>query len=130
MARVKREFPGDVVRADLLAAGEIFIDPKVLSDFAPEDSFRLLHAITREVFAFRHDTGADDVIVEWDVPEPALFGHKRHRGGALIDAWIAPGALIVGPDGDLVQLRIAHAPVVPHCGERFPTGAIQRHRRA
>src|SRR5438094_1655392 len=130
IARVKREFPGDVVRPELRAAGEIFLDPEVFSNFALEDMLRRLDAIARQIFSLRHDADADHIIVERDVPEPAFFRHKRNRGGAFVDAGFALAALVVGPDRDLVQFRVADAPVVTHRGKGFATRAIQGHGRA
>src|SRR5207302_8669836 len=77
VARVKREFAGDIERSELRAAGDVFLDPQVLFDLAFENLFRLFHAITRELFALGDDSDTDDVVVQRDVQEPALLEHER-----------------------------------------------------
>src|SRR2546429_7575760 len=127
---MKREFAGDVVRTELRATGEVFLDPEVLPDFALKNFLRFLHALTREVFAFGDDADADDVVVQRDVPEPAFLRHERHGRRAGVDAFIALRAFGVRPDSDLVQFGVADAPIVPHGGKRLATGTIQCDGRA
>ena len=45
------------------------------------------------------------VVVLRDVPEPALFRHVSHGGGAGVEALVALRALVIGPDGDFVEER-------------------------
>src|SRR5213076_2120748 len=76
------------------------------------------------------DADADDVVVQRDVPEPAFLRYERHGCRAGIDAFVAPGALVVSPHGDLVQFGVADTPVVSHGGEGLATGTIQCAGRA
>src|SRR5262249_22533015 len=61
---------------------------------------------------------------EWDVPEPALLWNVGHRGGAFIDAGIAHGAFVIGPDGDLVELGVPHLPTRARERERVASGGV------
>src|SRR5205823_12719271 len=50
------------------------------------------------------DPDAHDVVVQRDVPEPALLALRlKHEGRSLIPAAVAIGALPVGPDGSLLR---------------------------
>ena len=66
-----------------------------------------------------HDADADDVVVERDVPEPAVLalGLQHHRR-AFVAAAVAIGAFPVGPDRALVQDRIPQAQLEPVLQER------------
>src|SRR5581483_7674790 len=118
-------FAGEEILADLPAAGEVLLDPLVLLDLAFEDVLGRFDAVAREVFALGNDTDADHVVVLRDVPEPAFFGDIGDGGGAGVYAFIAVCALVVGPDGDLVEEGILHTPVVADGGEGFLAGAIE-----
>src|SRR6185295_1507702 len=61
----------------------------------------------------------------WNVPKPALLRHHGHCSGTGIDAVIAFGAFVVGPDRYLVEVGIAHPPILTHGGEGLLAGAIQ-----
>ena len=130
ITRVKREFTGDVIRSEWRAAGKVFLDPKVLPGLPLKDFLRFLHPAAREIFALGDDADADHVVVQRNVPEPAFFRNERHRGRAGVNALVALGALVVSPDGHLVQFRVADAPVVSHSGEGFATGTIECDGRA
>ena len=87
-------------------------------------------AVAREVFALGHDADADPVVVQRDVPKPAFLRQERHGGHALVNALVALGAFVIGPNGDLVEFGIGHAPAVARRGERLLAGAVKRDRRA
>ena len=65
-----------------------------------------------------------------DVPEPAFLRNERHGGRASVNSFIALCTFTVRPDSDLVQFRVADAPVVSHRGEGLATGTIQCDGRA
>ncbi len=106
MAGVLGVFAGEAIGAGGLAVGEVLLDPLVLLDFAVENFLRVFHAVARQVFSFGDDADADHVVVLGDVPEPAFFGNVGDGGGAGVDAFVALGAFIVGPDGDFVEVGI------------------------
>src|ERR1041385_1487642 len=117
-------FAGPKLIAGLLAAGQVIFDPGVLLDLTLEDLFGRFDATARQVLSFGDDADADHVIVLRDVPEPAFLRHVSHRGRAFVQAGIAFGAAVIGPDGDFVQVRIANAPVVADGRESFLARAI------
>ena len=63
-----------------------------------------------QVIERRDDAHADTVVVQRDVPEPAVpAGGLNHHRRAFVAPGVAVGALPVGPDGALVQHRIPQA---------------------
>ena len=67
-------------------------------------------AALEQVIERRDDAHAHTVVVQRDVPKPALpVGGLDHHGGAFIASGVAVGAFPVGPDGALVQSRIPDA---------------------
>ena len=60
-----------------------------------------------EVVEWRDDSHADAVVVQRNVPEPALFaGRLDDDGRTLIATGVAIGVLPVGPDGAFVEDRV------------------------
>ena len=60
------------------------------------------------------DAEADDVVVQRDVPEPALLvGRLNDDGRPFIPADVAVRPLPIGPDGPLVQHRIPEPELEP-----------------
>ena len=131
VARVAAVFAGDEVFAGGLRRRE---RRSLIHRFSSTSRWkivsRLLHAAAGEIFALGHDADAGHVVVLRDVPEPALVRHVGDGGVAFVDAFAALGILVVGPDGDLVEIRIAHAPAALVGGEGFLARAIERDRRA
>ena len=109
--RVVRILAGNEILTDLLAARDVVFDPDVFLNLSFEDRFGRFHSVAAEVFALGNDAHADHIIVLRDVPEPALFRNVSDRGRTLIQARIAFGSAIIGPDRDFVQIGIADAPV-------------------
>jgi hypothetical protein len=86
----------------------VVLDPGVLADFALEDGAPVL-GVAEEVVALGDDADAHEVVAQRDVPEPALALEVGDGGGAGVEPGIAFGAAVVGPEGDLVEARIAPA---------------------
>src|SRR5207253_2537975 len=95
-------------------------------DFAFENGFGRFDALTSEILALGDYSDADLFIVLRNVPEPPLLRHIGHGSSAFIDAGIAFGAFVIGPDRYFVELRISDAPIVAHGGEGLLAGAIER----
>src|SRR5262245_19856158 len=93
-----------------------------------ENGFGLFDTAACGILSLCHDTHADHIVVQWDVPKPAFLG--AHGNGCLsfIDVRIAFGTLVVGPHGNLVQIRVPCAPAFPHGGETLLAGAVERDR--
>ena len=125
MAGVVGVLAGDVIGTCLGAGAEAFLDPRVVVDLAVEDVLEVADPVSGEVFAFGDDADADHVVVLGDVPEPAFFGDEGDGGGTFVVAGAALGALVVGPDGDLVKERIAFAPAETDGGEGFLAGGVE-----
>ena len=53
----------------------------------------------------------------------------RNRGGAFVDAWVAQRSLVVGPDGDLVQVWITHFPPVARHREGIASAGVDGYGR-
>ena len=67
-------------------------------------------AALEQVVERRDDADADDVVVQRDVPEPALSIRRlQHHRRALVAAGVAVGAFPVGPDRALVEDGIPEA---------------------
>src|SRR6185369_17784584 len=107
----------------------MILDPQVLLDFAMEDLLEVAHAVARQIFAFRHHAHAYHVAVLRNVPEPAFFRDERDGGRAGVNAFVAPGATVISPDGDLVEFGIFDPPGVSHRDKRFFARAVECHRR-
>ena len=89
--------------AELNAVGRAALDFFLVRFFVAAAAFE-------QIIERRHDAHADGVIVQRNVPPPALFvGRLDDEGGALVAARVAVGALPVGPDGALVQLGIRNS---------------------
>src|SRR5437870_7031530 len=70
---MKRIIAGDEIRPDLLSAGQMLLNPKILLQLTLEDDLGRFDATTRQVFALSHNTDADHLIVLRDVPEPPFL---------------------------------------------------------
>src|SRR5262245_33788809 len=125
-----RVLAGNVVLSGRLSCGKVVLDPEVLLDLAFEHGFGRFDTVPAEVFAFGNNTYANHIVMLWDVPEPAFVRDVRNSGCTLIDARIPFCSLVIGPDGDLVQVRIADPPIVSRYGERLFTRAVQGDGRA
>src|SRR6185503_572535 len=118
-------FAGDEVVARLAATSQVILNPEILADLAFENGFRRFHPVAREIFAFRHDSDAHHVIVEWNEPEPSLLRNVGDSRGARINAGVALGSAVIGPNGDFVQMGVAYTPVVSADGEGFLARTIE-----
>src|SRR5690606_22903792 len=79
------------------------VRPPVVAAALPEQLVRRLHY-----------AAADDVVVQRDVPEPALAGAGLDdERGPLVAAGVAVRALPVGPDRALVEDRVPHPQAEP-----------------
>ena len=78
-----------------------------------------------------HDADADDVVVQRDVPEPAVFGRRLqdHRG-PLVAPRVAIRALPVRPDRALVEHRIPQPELQPVLQERRLAARVDDDARA
>ncbi len=119
-------FAGDPVFAELCADGEVLLDPRVVLDFAGVD-FGGIAGFTgfEEVIALGDDAGADDAVTQRDVPEPAAFRQIGDGGCSFFKAGVAFRVLIEGPDGNLVEHRVAVAGAVFPLVERVAAGAVE-----
>src|SRR5258705_4498387 len=98
MLGVVRVFARDEIWSGLLTASQVLFYPDVLFDFPFENSFRRLHPVARQILAFGHNADADHVSMLRDVPKPSLVWDVCNCRRAFVDARIAPGALVVGPN--------------------------------
>ena len=105
------------------------LDPGVVFDFAGVNLGGVSgFAGAEQVVAFRHDAGADDAVAQRDVPEPAASREVGDGGGAFVQTGVALGVLIEGPDGDLVEHRVAFAGAVLALVEGVAAGAVEGDR--
>src|ERR1044071_3084461 len=129
MFGVEGEFVGNKKVADLPSAGHMLFDPGVLLDFTQKNLPRTFDSIAREIFAFRDYAHAHTVVVLGNVPKPAFLRNESDGRCAGINTGITFGALVIGPNGDFVQLRIADAPIITRCSKGFFSGTVERHAR-
>ena len=125
VARMTAVFARDEVVACGVPDGQAVLDPQILFHFPMEDLFRILHSVARQVFALGDNPHARHSVVLWDVPEPSFFRDVSHRRVALVDPFAAFGILVVRPDRDLVQIRVAHPPPALIRRESFLARAIE-----
>src|SRR5579872_1991486 len=118
-------FACQVIGTHLSADVQVLLDPLVFLDFAFEDFFRRFEAAARQVFSLGHDADANAVVVLGNVPKPAFFRDIGNGCGAGINALVAFGALVIGPDGDLVEEGIFDAPIVANGTKSFFAATIQ-----
>jgi len=92
-----------------LPDGEVLFDPLVLFDLALEDGARVFHSVAREVLpSATMPTLTMRLCCGMYQNQP--FSARRRRWCRFVDAFAALGILVVGPHGDLVEVRIGNAP--------------------
>ena len=129
---VTRGFRGAVrvflLRTERVAAGCVF-EPRMQTgaqcDFFVVNRFEVFRfPVLEQVFVPGYHAHADDVVVQRDVPKPALFSlGLQHNRCAFVLADVAIGTLPVRPDGGLLELRIPLTqPEAIENQRRLPTG--------
>src|SRR5207248_2179160 len=89
-----------------------------------------LGTVQEEVVVRRHHADTDDVVVQRNVPEPALLaGGGTHERGALVAAGVALGALPVSPQGRLLQDQVPLTQPQPTLDHRALATGIDDHPR-
>ena len=128
--RIPRVFARDEILACAFAGAEVILDPQVLLHLAVKNLTRLFHAAPREIFPLGDHTHAHHVAVLRNVPEPAFLGNHRDRRLPLVNPRLALRAAVIGPHGDLVELRIGNAPAELVRRERLLARTVERDARA
>src|SRR5262249_15548807 len=99
----------DVDGGDAGGAGEAAGHGARSGDFLIQD-FGGLAAVIEEGLGGGDNADGDDVVLEGDVPEPAvLVGEGEGGGGAFVVALLAQAAFVVGEDGGFAEARVAGA---------------------
>ena len=108
----------------MLTLGEVFLDPAVVLYFAIENFSEVFGGSVEQVVALGHDSDADHVSAQRNIPKPALVGEIGDRSGAFVETGVSHGALEISPNRDLLELGIALHPLLANGGETIPAGCI------
>src|SRR5271154_353894 len=81
-----------------------------------------------EVTFVCHGTDANQFPGQRNVPEPAFVGEVSDRSGAFVKPGIAQRSLVVSPDGDFIQVRVADLPSVAGDREGIAATSINSYR--
>src|SRR5215470_15295598 len=115
-------FSRHTIRPGLSARRQVLLNPRVFRHLVMKDLGKIPRAVVK-VRLLGNSTDTHDILRQRNVPEPALLREVSNSSGALIDSWVAQRSLVVGPDSDFVQVRIAHfPPTARHCERIAPTG--------
>ena len=116
---------------DALCALDTLLHGRAALDFFLVRLLVPARAVLEQIVERRDDADADDVVVERDVPEPALpvAGLEDHRR-AFVAAGVAVGPLPIRPDRTLVEDGIPQAQLEPVLQQRRLTARVDDDLRA
>ena len=112
----------------MLSLGEVFLDPAVVLQFAIENFREVLGGPVEKVVVLGHDSDADHVAAQGNIPKPAFVGKISHGSGAFVETGISHGALEIGPDRNFLELGITLHPLLANGGEAIPAGCVDYER--
>src|SRR5436190_22053014 len=104
----------------------MLLDPDVILYLTLKDLSRFSR-VSVKIILLGDDADAYDVVGKRDIPKPAFFRDIGDRRGPLVNSWIAQRALVIGPYGDLVEIRIAHLPAIARDRESVATCRVHGH---
>src|SRR5271155_3702737 len=97
--------------------------PNFIPALAIEDLLEILGVLHQVIF-FGDNPDTNNVARQRNIPEPTFLGNVGDGGCAFIHSGVAHGALVVGPDGDLVQIRVSNLPSIASDEESVPAAGI------